>query len=191
MDLYTTIPHLAQLAFAACYLSFFVFLFFGGVIWSYKGPRRKCINNPSFFCFLSFSEVHGLFDDTVSEVNGIPVPIQFGLPQEEKSIAGERLLFFFFSEAVLSPGRTQSYEGHSDCLPQISSFVFKKSYQCARTPGGRGRRGIRNQLRQINDYIFFSVSYNLYFRFPGPPTMSSPISYLSGLIPLYYHNAGE
>lgn len=129
-------------------------------------------------------------------MNRIPVPIQFGLPQEEKSIAGERGRFFlkggfFFSEAVLSPGRTQSYEGHSDCLPQISSFVFKKSYQCARPPGGRGRRGIRNQLRQINDYIFFSVSYNLYFRFPGPPTMSSPISYLSGLIPLYYHNASE
>lgn len=97
-----------------------------------------------FFCFLSFSEVHGLFDDTVSEVNGIPVPIQFGLSQEEKSIAGERLFFFlfFFSEAVLSPGRTQSYEGHSDCLPQISSFVFKKSYQCARPPGGRGEGGL-------------------------------------------------
>lgn len=70
---------------------------------------------------------------------------------------------------MLSPGRTQSYEGHSDCLPQISSFVFRKSYQCARPPGGRGRRGIRNQLRQMITYFSRSVTIYISVSQVPPP----------------------
>lgn len=100
---------------------------------------------------------------------------------KKKNQSQEKGFFFFFPEAVLSPGRTQSYEGHSDCLPQISSFVFEKSYQCARPPGGRGRRGIRNQLRQINDYIF-SRSLTIYISVSQvPPPCHLPSHTYRGL----------
>lgn len=82
---------------------------------------------------------------------------------------------------MLSPGRTQSYEGHSDCLPQISSFVFRKSYQCARPPGGRGRRGIRNQLRQMITYFSRSVTIYISVSQVPPPPCHLPSHTYQGL----------
>ena len=82
---------------------------------------------------------------------------------------------------MLSPGRTQSYEGHSDCLPQISSLVFRKSYQCARPPGGRGRRGIRNQLRQMITYFSRSVTIYISVSQVPPPPCHLPSHTYQGL----------
>lgn len=121
--------------------------------------------------FLYFSEVPGLFDDRVSEVNGIPVPIHpFGLPQEEKSIAGERLFFCFLKRRAL-------------CLlaSDFVFFFFKKRAISARDL----RRWSEGGLEINSDKWLHIFLVLLQFIFPFPrshPSSNLPSHTLSGLI---------
>lgn len=77
----------------------------------------------------------------MSEVNRIPVPIQFGLPQEEKSIAGERGGFFFLKQCSLPDERSYMKGTLIACL-RFRLLFLKRVISARDPPEGGGEGGL-------------------------------------------------